>query len=110
MVKTKEQVEALGVAQTTMKLAMMKMNPLISQGHYNKSLREMIDGMSETVFRAFGTSLLEALKFTKKGSKKYDNCMIEADDIITQFPRLKPYYKELLAMVIEHRRKCNIPC
>jgi len=98
--------EAHGIVIIGVKLAFARF--FLCQEKYNKYLYAQVKSISSLSFDLYASQLVECIKLTRKTSEKYRNTYLETESVVNRFPRLKPYYRNIMIMVKKHRQKCGL--
>lgn len=98
--------EAQGIVIIGIKLAIARL--FLGQSRYNKYLYKQVKSISNLSFDLYASQLVECIKLTRKTSEKYRNTYLETESVVSRFPRLKPYYRNISILVKRHRQKCGL--
>ena len=97
--------ESPDIALSSVKLMFLRILPFGANA-YAKSLRKLMDSVSDQAFRRYSPYFAGMVKLTKRNSKRFSNSNQETDAILCQFPRLPK--GAVLACVKAHRQKYRL--
>ncbi len=96
--------ESPDIALSSVKLMFLRILPFGANA-YAKSLRKLMDSVSDQAFRSYSPYFAGMVKLTKRNSKRFRNSSRETDSILQEFPRLKQHRGVTLGFVKAHRQK-----
>ena len=99
--------ESPDIALSGVGLLFLRVLPFCS-GLYAKSLRKLMDSVSNQAFRSYSYYFVGMVKLTKGYSKRFRNSNRELEDVLKRFPRLSEHRGVMLDAVKAHRRKCKL--
>ena len=99
--------ESPDIALSGIGLLLLRILPF-GGGLYAKSLRKLMDSISNQAFRSYSHYFAGMVKLTKGYSKQFRNSNRELDDVLEQFPRMNGHRGLMLSTVKAHRRKCKL--